>query len=161
MQSLSYSGCTAKKRAEPYRSGTFLTPPLFHMPNDKDSKQESSREPFPTIDRALEVAQELQNVLKKLAELKHPLDVRKARKEVVRTMQSRGDENRESKQIRAGSRTYFIDIEKTKDGKPYLRITESRFKGEGSGRERNSIAIFPEEADEFAAAINEMVAKLG
>lgn len=132
------------------------------MLNDKDLKSGNSREPFPTIDQALEIAQELENVLKKLGEQKHPLDVRKARKEVVRDMQAKYDNrDRESKQIKAGSRTYFIDVEKTKEGKRYLRITESRFKGEGSERERNSIAIFPEEAKEFADAIAEMVAKLG
>ncbi len=70
-------------------------------------------------------------------------------------------EGRESKQVRAGNRTYFIDIETSKEGKRYLRITESRFKGEGSKRERTSIAVFPQEADEFANAVFEMAAKLG
>ena len=37
---------------------------------------------------------------------------------------------RQSKQIKGSGRTYFLDVEKTKEGKPYLRITESR-KGEG------------------------------
>lgn len=67
---------------------------------------------------------------------------------------------RESAQIKAGSRTFFLDIETTQDGKPYLRITESRFKGEGKDRERSSINIFPEQAEEFAQAVAEMVAKL-
>jgi len=35
------------------------------------------------------------------------------------------DEN-PSKQIKGSDRTYFLDIEETKEGKPYLRITESR-----------------------------------
>jgi hypothetical protein len=69
-------------------------------------------------------------------------------------------EDRESRQVRAGSRTYFIDVEQLEDGKRYLKITESRFKGEGKKHERRSIVIFPEEATEFANAISEMVAKL-
>ena len=66
----------------------------------------------------------------------------------------------DSVQIKAGSRTYFLDIEKTKDDKPYLRITESRYKGEGKDRERTSINVFPEQAEKFVQAITEMVAKL-
>ena len=68
---------------------------------------------------------------------------------------------RDSARLRAGSRTYFVDIDKTADGKPYLRISESRFKGEGSQRERNSIVVFPEKAREFAKVVPEQAAKLG
>ena len=69
-------------------------------------------------------------------------------------------EGRESKQVRAGNRTYFIDVETSKEGKRYLRITESRFKGEDQERERSSIVIFPEEAGDFVSAVSEMAAKL-
>src|SRR5579863_7063953 len=101
MQLLSYSADTERKQAEPYRSGKSWMQPSLPMLNDKDLKAKSNREPFPTIDEALEIAEDLQNVLRKLGEQKYPLDVRKAkRKEVVRTMQRKGDENRESKQIR-------------------------------------------------------------
>ena len=41
--------------------------------------------------------------------------------------------------IRAGSRTYFLDVCQTKDGKDYLVITESRFMGEGKERERQRV----------------------
>src|SRR5579863_7425754 len=158
MQSLTYSACTERKQAEPYRSGRSWMQPSLLMPNNKVSKaaSEPTYDPFPTIDEALDLSQQLQGVLKKLGEQKYPLDVRKARRREVRTMPDKNkNEDRESKQIRAGSRTYFIDVEKTAEGKPYLRITESRFKGEGGKRERNSIAIFPEGAEEFAAAIND------
>jgi hypothetical protein len=47
----------------------------------------------------------------------------------------------------------------TKGGKPYLRITESH-KGAGDKFERNSINVFPEDADEFAQAVSEMASKL-
>lgn len=69
-------------------------------------------------------------------------------------------ENNNSNQIRAGSRTYFFDVGKTNNGKPYLRITESRFKGEGEERERNSIIVFADDAQKFAQTVDEMVKKL-
>ena len=69
--------------------------------------------------------------------------------------------NDDSMQVKAGGRTYFFDLKKTKDGKPFLVITESRFKGEGEERERNTIMVFPENAGEFSDAVSKMVAKLG
>ncbi len=131
------------------------------MSNDTVSRkgsEEPAREPFATIDGAIELGEELVAKLKKLTEHKYPLRIRKAsrvRREVVSVQ-----EDRDSKQVRAGSRTYFIDVETMKDGKPYLRITVSRFKGKGSQRERNSIVVFREEANEFASAVSEMAAKL-
>jgi hypothetical protein len=65
-----------------------------------------------------------------------------------------------SETVRAGSKTYFIDLKETKEGKPFLVITESRFKGEGDERERISIAVFPEYAEAFLNALQEMVPKL-
>ena len=62
--------------------------------------------------------------------------------------------------IRAGSKTYFIDLKETKEGKPFLVITESRFKGEGEEHERNSIAVFPEYAEAFLNALQEMIPEL-
>lgn len=54
-----------------------------------------------------------------------------------------------TKIIRAGSRTYFFDVRQTREGKDYLVITESRFKGEGQDHERHSIRVFPEQSAEF------------
>ena len=71
----------------------------------------------------------------------------------------RMNDDRQSKQIKGSGRTYFLDVEKTKGGKPYLRITESR-KGAGDRFERNSINVFPEDAEEFALAVSEMAARL-
>jgi hypothetical protein len=67
----------------------------------------------------------------------------------------------ESKTIKAGAKTYFFDVKQTQEDKPYLVITESRFKGEGQDRERASITVFPEQAQEFSATVQEMVGKLG
>ncbi len=43
-------------------------------------------------------------------------------------------------------RAAFFDLKETKEGQPYLTITESRFKGEGKDRERASILVFPDHA---------------
>jgi hypothetical protein len=104
----------------------------------------------------MQKAQELFAGLKQLSESRHPLDVRRGvRKGVKRRM----NDGRQSRQIKAKGRTYFLDVEETREGKPYLRITESR-KGDGDKFERNSINVFPEDADEFAQSVSEMISKL-
>jgi hypothetical protein len=67
----------------------------------------------------------------------------------------------ESKTVKAGSRTYFFDLRETKEGQPYLTITESRFVGEGKDRERASIVVFAESGTDFLEATQEMIQKLG
>jgi len=67
----------------------------------------------------------------------------------------------DSKLVKAGSRTYFFDLKETKEGQPYLTITESRFKGEGQERERASTVVFADHAGDFLAAVQEMIQKLG
>jgi hypothetical protein len=66
----------------------------------------------------------------------------------------------ESKTVKAGGTTYFFDVKTAKDGKPYLAITSSRFKGEKSERERATIFVFPDHAQGFLAAVQEMIAQL-
>jgi hypothetical protein len=70
------------------------------------------------------------------------------------------DEN-ESKIVKAGAKTYFFDLRQTKEGQPYLTITENRFMGEGKDRERASIVVFAESAADFLEATQEMIQKLG
>lgn len=55
--------------------------------------------------------------------------------------------------LRAGSRTYFFDVNKASTGKLYLEITESRKKSDGTF-DRHNIMIFPEDIKHFK---NEMV----
>ncbi len=119
---------------------------------------DQGREPFTTIDDLVQKAEELTSGLRKLSEFKHPLDVRRgvAKGEGVIDMAKQED----SRTVKAGSKTYFFDIKKTREDKPFLVITESRFKGEGSKRERASISVFPENADEFILAVSDMVALL-
>jgi hypothetical protein len=69
------------------------------------------------------------------------------------------DQN-ESKTVKAGSKTYFFDLKETKEGQPFLTITESRLIGEGKNRERASIAVFPDHAQDFLEATQEMIQKL-
>ena len=114
------------------------------------------REPFTTIDGLLDKAQDLFAGLKKLSEFKYPLDIRRGvRKGVEKHM----NDETQSRQIKGAGRTYFLDLQKTKEDKPYLRITESR-KGDGEKFERNSINVFPEDAGEFAEAVSAMAEKL-
>lgn len=131
------------------------------MNSDKKNQQgiESKRDSFPTIDDVWQKAAELSDDLRKMTEFKHPLDIRRGKvlgKEVKSSMR----EERESMQIKGAGRTYFMDVEKTRGGKSYLRLTESR-KGDNDKFERNSINIFPEDAEEFGKAVSEMIAKLG
>ena len=132
--------------------------PSFLMPKKKVSRSGSKpdREPFITIDDLLKKAQELFAGLKKLSEYKYPLDIRRG---IRKGVKKRMNENSQSRQIKASGRTYFLDIEETREGKPYLRITESR-KGKGEKFERNSINVFPEDADEFVPAVTEMASRL-
>lgn len=111
---------------------------------------------YTTIDDVIRLATELLVRLNQLGEYKHPLDVRKGRKEVVNMVERQ--EN--SKIVKAGSKTYFFDVKETKEGKPYLLITESRFKGEGEERERSSIIVFQDNAQEFTEAVTQMNEKL-
>ncbi len=62
--------------------------------------------------------------------------------------------------VRAGSRTYFVDLKQTGKGKRFVVITESRFKGEGKDRERHRITVFPEDADAFLKAVTETIRKI-
>ena len=159
IQSQTYSDFTAERPEGTCGFGRCWTQPSLLMRNNKVSGSGSNpqREPFITIDDLRHKAQELFQGLRKLSEYRHPLDIRRgARKGVEKSMNKR----RDSKQIKAGGRTYFLDIEEKNEGKPYLRITESR-KGDKDEWKRNSIIVFPENADEFAEAVSEMAAKLG
>jgi hypothetical protein len=110
----------------------------------------SGQASFTTLDDLILLSQELFTRLRQMSQYKHPLAVRRG----VRRME------KISKTVRAGAITYFVDIKETKDKKPYLLITESRYKGEPNQRERKTIAIFQEHAKEFVQAITELTARL-
>jgi hypothetical protein len=161
MQLQRYKGYIEPRRDGPYRFGRSWTQPSLLMPNNSESRVEDSlpsREPFSTIDDAIKQAKTLVANLEKLGEQKHPLDIRRASSQREEVSSVR--EDRQSKQIKAAGRTYFLDVEKTVKGDRYLRITESRLKGKDGKSERNSIVVFLEDAREFAEAVSEMVGKL-
>jgi DNA transposition AAA+ family ATPase len=62
-----------------------------------------------------------------------------------------------TKQIQAGSRTYFFDIKKTEIGDLYFNITETR--KTSSGYDRHRIIIFDEDVHNFVEAFKEIMAK--
>jgi len=165
MQFTRYAADTEEQQEETSPNGRSSTKQLELMQKNRGlrSRSETDRQPFATIDSALEKAQELALILTKLTEYKHPLDVRKG--SVVREKQGKEVEDdmvdqNDSKVVKAGSKTYFFDMEETREGKPYLKIAESRFKGEGKERERSTIIVFPENAQEFADAVSVMIDRL-
>ena len=109
-----------------------------------------------TIDDCVRKAQELFVGHTKLSEINYLLEIRRGiRKEVSASMH----DPRASKQLKAAVRTYFFDVEETREGKAYLRITESR-KGKSDTFERNSIHVFPEDATAFSEALTEIIKEL-
>ena len=117
---------------------------------------ESQIDRFTTIDDVIELADTLLRRLQQLGSYKHPLDIRRGRKG-VKIMTK---ENPDSEILKAGAKTYFFDLKKTKEDKPYLLITESRFSGEEGERERNTIVIFPEQAEEFGNLVSSFTKKI-
>ncbi len=68
-----------------------------------------------------------------------------------------------STSVRAGRRTYFFDIKKTKAEKPYITITESKkFTDYETGEfrfEKHRIFLYEEDFDNFAGAFLEAIQK--
>ena len=119
-------------------------------------------DPFVTIDDLAVKAQELADDLQKLRSYRHPLEIRRGVPRVgegVREAMPEREEIKDSMQVKGGGRTYFLDMARTSKDTPYLRITESR-KGEGEEFERSSIYVFPEDAEQFSTAVQEMTGKL-
>ena len=62
-----------------------------------------------------------------------------------------------SSHVRFGKRTYFFDVNSTKEGSKYLKVTESKFVEGGKPRIYNSFILFPENLSEFQKSMDEMV----
>ena len=107
---------------------------------------------FPTLDDALVLARNLLANLTDLSNLTYPFAVRKG---VINMPQERNTKGtaKEGLSLKAGATTYFFDIRETKQGAPFLSITESRGKGEGKGFERKTINVFSDQAEEFAKIV--------
>ena len=65
-----------------------------------------------------------------------------------------------SSKFRIGARTFFFDVNTASNSKNYLRITESRFTGEGKDRVRKSVVLFPEDIQDFSKNLKEIVGYL-
>ena len=65
-----------------------------------------------------------------------------------------------SSKFSQGARTFFFDVNVASNNKKYLRITESRFTGEGKDRIRNSVVIFPENIQDFQKNLKDMIGYL-
>ncbi len=126
--------------------------PLELMQETTRPEADFQRPRFATIDDMLELARKLVEGLNILGERKYPLDVRRG----VRYM----EREKKSEMLKAASKTYFFDIKETREGKPYLIITESRLKGEGEKPERTSIMIFQENIEEFAGIVTKMAERV-
>lgn len=107
---------------------------------------------FTTIDDVIRLSQDLYERLNKIGEYKYPLAVRKGVNGIV--------DKKDSCTVRAGSITYFFDVKQTKEGKPFLVITESRYKGEGENHKRKSIVVFQDNIQEFSKAVIEIADNL-
>ena len=66
-----------------------------------------------------------------------------------------------SKSIKAGDRTYFIDVKEAKNKAKYVTIAESKPSKEGDKKfSRSSIMIFDNQAEKFREALEEALGKL-
>jgi uncharacterized protein DUF3276 len=148
--SQNYSGSIAEGRGESYPYGRLLTQQLELMQEEtkREIKANTDRPAFATLDDLLGLARKLVDGLNKLGERKNPLSIRRGVRSVER--------DKKGEMLKAASKTYFFDIRETREGKPYLVITESRLKGEGQKPERSSIMIFQENVEEFASIVTQM-----
>jgi len=127
--------------------------------NETNPKHSPNQSTFITIDDLAQMAEHLLEGINQLSSYKHPLSVRKGdsfTKEVIEMT----EENKDSKILKARSKTYFFDVRKTKEGKPYLGITESHLKKDSKESQRSTIFIFPEDAPSFKQAFDEMIVRL-
>lgn len=64
--------------------------------------------------------------------------------------------------VKAGHRTYFIDVKSTRANDYFLSLTELRKKNTASGviTERNKVFIFKEDIEKISQALNEVIEKM-
>ena len=120
---------------------------------EQQSLSDKKREKVATIDDLLVNAGKLYKGLIELSQQRHPLDIRRG----VSDMNA----ERESETVKAKGRTYFLDVESTKEGKPYLRITESHINKQNNESVRNTILVFQEDIHDFMQAFTKMAYKVG
>lgn len=64
--------------------------------------------------------------------------------------------------VKAGHRTYFIDVKSTRTDDLFLSLTELRKKNTDAGvvTERNKVFIFKEDIEKFSNSLNEVIEKM-
>lgn len=64
--------------------------------------------------------------------------------------------------VKAGHRTYFIDVKSTRTDDLFLSLTELRKKITPNGvqTERNKVFIFKEDIEKFSHSLNEVIEKM-
>ena len=120
---------------------------------EKQPVSNKKKESFTTIDDCPVFAGKLNKGLIELSNRKRPLDIRKG----VMYMNS----EQKGEVLKTSGKTFFLDIEETKNGKPYLKITESRKNPKNGDQIRNSIIIFQEDIRDFAQAITRIGFQIG
>ncbi|MDR2908085.1 MAG: PUR family DNA/RNA-binding protein [Bacteroidales bacterium] len=71
-----------------------------------------------------------------------------------------GKEEVYSKAVRAGKRTYFLDVKEMKSGDRYLTITESKRRFDDNGRfiyEKHKIFLYQEDFEKFMAGLTQTI----
>ena len=70
-------------------------------------------------------------------------------------------QNREevfSKRVKAGKRTYFIDVKSTNKGEDFfIAITESKKRFDGFGYEKHKIFLYKEDFNKFTSGLTEAI----
>jgi 3-hydroxymyristoyl/3-hydroxydecanoyl-(acyl carrier protein) dehydratase len=67
-----------------------------------------------------------------------------------------------SKTVKAGDRTYFIDVKEAKNKSKYLTIAESKLAKEGEKKfSRSSVMIFDNQIEKFRDALDEALKLVG
>ncbi|MBI3341487.1 DUF3276 family protein [Candidatus Curtissbacteria bacterium] len=62
--------------------------------------------------------------------------------------------------FRIGNKTFFFDVKIASNDGKYLKVTESRFMGEGEDRVRNSVVLFPKEIKDFQENLKNIIGYL-
>ena len=119
---------------------------------ESQPKPNKKKDTITTIDDCILNAGKLYKGLIKLSQQRHPLEIRRG----VRGLQTES----ENEILKTIGRTYFFDLEKTRNGKPYLKITESRLDKKNNESIRNTILVFEENIEEFSKVTSRMATKV-
>lgn len=80
--------------------------------------------------------------------------------EEKKTTESRFMNDIESRIIRAGKRTYFLDVKCTRNDEYYLTITESKKLMDGNGEfnyEKHKIFLYQEDFEKFTEGLGDII----